>query len=281
MPRTLTAAFQTHVEGGVQTIATLWKLTTKAAVVYGYTSHVADLVVDSVPYTSAQGMTPTSIKISLSTGIDNLSIQCLFTNAGITEAALRAGTLDGATLVMFLCNYRDVASGAGCTMFAGRLGNVTIRNGEWEAECRGLMQHARQPLGWITSPVCRWDFGGTECGFTPATDTGTVANRTSDRVFDGTGITGAGDGFYAYGIIEFTSGLNNGLRMEVKKYTSVSGALELAQPMPFTVANGDTFTIEEGCDGLWSTCKTKTNEERFGGEPHVPGMDAVLRRPPN
>lgn len=279
MPRTIPAGLQTHLEGGVLTLATLWKLTTTAAVVYGYTSHVADLVEDGVTYTSAQGVSPTSLKITLGQGVDNFNVMCLFTSTGITESDLRAGTLDGAVLDMFIVNYRDVAAGR-IALFRGRLGNVTLRNGEWEAECRGLIQHARQPIGMIASPVCRWNFGGAECGIDPATDTGTVTSRTNDREFASTGITGAGDGFYAYGIIEFTSGLNDGRRMEVKKYTSATGALELTQAMPFTVAIGDAFTIYEGCDGLWPTCKAKSNSARFGGEPHVPGLDKVLRRPP-
>jgi len=279
MPRTIPANLQTHLEGEVLTLATCWKLTTRDAQVFGYTSHTSDLVVDGVTYTSAQGMTPTSIKITVGTGIDNSSVIALFTAAGLTREDIQGGVCDGATIEIFTVNYKALADGE-LVLSRGRLGEVVMRDAEFEAEFRGLMQHLRQAVGDLVSPVCRWKvFGGAQCGYVPSVAIGEVTSRTNDRVFASTDIIGDGDGYYAYGIIEFTSGANNGRMMEVKLYTSASGALELQQAMPFPVVVGDTFTITQGCDRRWETCKALGNHARFGGEPHVPGLDSILRRP--
>jgi len=282
MPRTsLPSGLATHLQGEVLTLATLWKLTTVDNEVFGATSHVRNIEYDGDTYYADLGMSPTALKIGLGGGIDNMAVSLLFTSAGIQESDLRGRKFDGATLDVMVLNYETVADGAGKLM-RGRLGNVTIRQGGFEVECRGLLQHSRQMVGWITSPECRWlEFGGTECGFALTTNTGTVTSRTSDRVFRASALSGDGDDFYSYGIIAFTSGLNNGIRAEVKKFTDATQEIELQLEMPFTVAIGDTFSIKEGCDRLWPTCKAKGNAARFGGEPHVPGLDAVLRRPPN
>ncbi len=280
MPRTIPSALNTHLQGGVWTLATLWKLTTRAAVVYGYTSHTSDLVLDGVTYTSAQGMTPTSLKISLGSGIDNMNVGVLFTSAGITEKDLRAGVLDGASLDQFLVNYRDLTMGK-VVLMSGKIGEVTIRNGMFEAECRGLLQFAKQQIGMITSPLCRYKvYGGTECGLViPDAVLDQVTSVTSDRVFRVAGLIGSGDDNFAYAPLTFSSGENDGRSMEVKKFTSATGEFELQQAMPYAVAIGDYVSAVQGCDRRWETCKARGNAARFGGEPHVPGMDKILRRP--
>lgn len=279
MPRTIPVDLLTHLQGEVLTLASCWKLTTRDAQVYGYTSHTSDLVIDGVTYTSAQGMTPTSIAITVGTGIDNASVLAQFTSAALTREDIQAGVCDGATIEIFIVNYKDLTDGR-LVLGRGRLGEVVMRDAEFEAEYRGLMQHLRQSVGDLVSPVCRWrEFGGAECGFLVEEAVGEVTARTNDRVFVSSDLIGSGDGYYAYGVIEFTSGANIGRRMEVKKYTSATGALQLQQAMPFTVAIGDEFTIKQGCDRRWETCKTLGNHARFGGEPHVPGLDSILRRP--
>lgn len=280
MSRTIPSGLNTHLQGGVLTIASLWKLTLLDATVFGYTSSVRDIVYDAVTYEAARGLSATALKIGLGTGIDNFDVSILFTNSGITESDLRRGALNKATLDLYVLNYKSVASGA-AHMYRGRIGNISVRDGEATCECRGLMQHARQQVGKITSPLCGWEFGGTECAFAVTDTTGAVTSRTSDRVFRDSGLIGDGDDFYAYGIIEFTSGDNAGARGTVKKFTSATGEIELQLAMPYTVAVSDDFTISQGCNRLWSTCKALGNQARFGGEPHVPGIDAVLRRPPS
>jgi uncharacterized phage protein (TIGR02218 family) len=50
--------------------------------------------------------------------------------------------------------------------------------------------------------------------------------------------------------------------------------------MPYPIAVGDGYSLVPGCDKLLSTCGTKfANVSNFRGEPHLPGMDEILRGP--
>jgi len=43
---------------------------------------------------------------------------------------------------------------------------------------------------------------------------------------------------------------------------------------------GDAYSLIPGCDKLLTTCRDKfSNVDNFRGEPHLPGMDAILRGP--
>jgi hypothetical protein len=87
---------------------------------------------------------------------------------------------------------------------------------------------------------------------------------------------GADSGYFDYGLITFTSGLNNGLSMEIKSY--VPGQLTLYLPMPYQPAIGDTYSLKAGCDKAFATCKTKfTNVVNFRGEPYLPGIDKLVQ----
>jgi hypothetical protein len=84
-------------------------------------------------------------------------------------------------------------------------------------------------------------------------------------------------GYFAYGTVTFTSGLNAGLSMEVKQ--SAPGGFVLQLPMPYDIAPGDTFSAVAGCSGRFKEdCQTKFNNViNFRGEPYLPGLDHVLQ----
>lgn len=87
---------------------------------------------------------------------------------------------------------------------------------------------------------------------------------------------GAESGWFDYGVITFTSGLNAGLSMEVKSYTV--GQIVLWLPMPFVIAVGDAYTMVAGCDKTIDTCNTKFgNVVNFRGEPYLPGVDRLVQ----
>ena len=109
------------------------------------------------------------------------------------------------------------------------------------------------------------------------TQTGTVTTTGTDKEFtDSTRIEA--DNFWANGEIEWTSGLNSGLKMEVKISTD-AGVITLVQDMPFTVNMGDAYTIKAGCfKALIADCRTKfDNTVNFRGEPYIPQRTEVSR----
>ncbi len=84
-------------------------------------------------------------------------------------------------------------------------------------------------------------------------------------------------GYLAGGLVTWTSGLNQGLSMEILWYDPNTNHLRLFLNMPFLIANGDTFTFRPGCDKRRETCALRYNNmDRFRGEPDLPGLDKAM-----
>src|SRR5208282_5882178 len=74
----------------------------------------------------------------------------------------------------------------------------------------------------------------------------------------------ATNGYFALGVITFTSGINYGLSFVISLYDNLlNGAtisdnvLHLIPPLPNTPVPGDTFICQSGCDHRISTCVNK------------------------
>ena len=86
------------------------------------------------------------------------------------------------------------------------------------------------------------------------------------------------DAEFAGGKLVWLTGDNVGYPADIKVYTLSTKEIELYEPAPFTIANGDTCTITQGCDRLWDTCKSArfNNGNRNRSFPFVPGKQTLL-----
>ena len=88
--KTATSELAAHLVGEVTTLATCWKITRRDGVVLGFTDHIRDLDIDGVTYRAASGYTRTAIRSTADLAVDNLDVESVFSDDGITEADLRA-----------------------------------------------------------------------------------------------------------------------------------------------------------------------------------------------
>jgi len=277
--RAMSASLRTHINEELTTLVTCWKITLRDTTVKGYTSHTRDLTFSSQLYKASSGYTPTAIEQSSDLAVDNLEIQGFLDNAEITEAELMAGRWDYALVEIFRVNYADLSMGKD-VLKVGRLGEVQMKVGQFVAELRGLSQHMTTQIVELTTPHCRADLGDARCGVTLASFTvaGTVTTATSRKQFTDSS-RGEGTGTYNGGMVTFTSGLNNGLKMEVKTFTA-GGVVVLFLNLPYNIQVGDTYSMSRGCDKTLSTCiNTYGQVANFRGEPHIPGIDKIMQGP--
>jgi uncharacterized phage protein (TIGR02218 family) len=162
-----------------------------------------------------------------------------------------------------------------------RIGEVRVSGKGFSAELRGFTQGLEQIIGEVYTPTCRADLYDLRCkvlseNFDVA---GTITSVTSAAIFADSSRTEPDDWFGA-GEFIWTSGLNNGVSMEVKAWTASSKTFELMLPMSRTVQVGDAYVALAGCRKRFEAdCVTKFNNAvNFRGEPHVPGLDAMFRR---
>jgi uncharacterized phage protein (TIGR02218 family) len=273
----ISAGLASHLASRGTTLATCWKVTRTDSVVFGFTDHDVDLTVSAVLYVASTGYTRSAIQTDSALAVDNLDLEGVFDSAAITEADLRAGLWDYASVEIFLVNWADLTQGT-MKLRKGRLGQSNAGKTRYTTELRGLMQHLQQEVGRIYGPADDVDLGDARSGINIATYTvtGTITSVTNNRIFADTGRTEATN-YFDYGKLTFTSGLNNGLGMEVKTFTSGADTFELQLPMPYDVQIGDTYSVYAGYDKSLTQALNKFNNVvNFRGFPFVPGTDRMM-----
>jgi len=276
--KTTTSALAAHIAGDVTRLATCWRVRRQDGAVLGFTTHDRALLVDGALYRPSSGFTPTSVAESNRINVDNLDVAGVLSDSAISEADLAAGRYDQAEVEIFMVDWADPAGGR-IWLRKGWIGEVTVRDGAFVAEVRGLMAPLQHAALSHYSPECRADLGDARCkvdlsAFMMET---TVASVTDNRFFTSNAL-GVADKWFDYGVLRWLSGANAGLRVEVKSQTG--DVIELRDAMNAEITAGDLFRLSIGCDKRFSTCKGKFgNAVNFRGEPHVPGTDAVLDYP--
>ena len=282
--KTIGASLLTHLQSETTTLATLWKVTRVDGAVYGFTDHNEDLTVSSVVYSASSGYTRSAIRSSLGLAADNMDVEGVLSSSTLNEDEIRAGLWDYATVDIYMVNWANVSMGT-VYMTRGRLGQIRTGRSTFTAELMGLSKHLQQAFGRLYTASCDADLGDTRCrvdlnGSPGVTITGTVTSRSSNRVFADTSLTQA-SGYFDGGKLTWTSGLNDGLSMEVKTYlragSPLTNEIALQLPMRYTVAVADAYSMHAGCDKTFSVCNSRfSNTVNFQGFPHVPGVDRLL-----
>lgn len=275
MSRAASPALLGHLGAGSTTLARCWKCTRRDGLVFGFTSVDESFDFDGLRYEAATGFTPSALDSKLDLSVPNMELAGLLDSAAITERDLLGGAWDGCAVEVFEVNFRDLSQGR-MILATGTTGNVSAGRTGFVAELRGLAQALQQPIGGYYTKTCTANFGDALCGFDVEAlrVSGTVTVATTRAAF--TTAMGQAADYFGAGVVTWTAGLNDGLRMEVASFTA--GAFVLQSAMPFNIAAGDTFTVVPGCrKRLDEDCKTKwANVVNFRGFPHTPLNDKVL-----
>lgn len=269
--KSMSAALKAHYALGTTTLATCWRATLTNGTVVAATSLDRNIPFDDVTYLSATGFSASDIASSAELNPDNLEIEGFLASPAITDADIHSGIWDYAAVEVFEVNYEDLTMGKNTKRF-GTFGEVRGGRSKFVAEMRGLQQAYSRQIGRLYKLDCDASLGDACCkkDLGPLTVTGTISAVTGNRIITDAARTEAADWFTA-GKLTFTSGLNDGLSMEVK--ASVVGSITLHQPMPFAIAAGDTYTVYAGCTKRFTEdCVGKhDNAINFQGFPHLPG----------
>jgi uncharacterized phage protein (TIGR02218 family) len=277
--KSASVALNAHLQQGQTTLASCYKVTRTDGTVQGFTDHDEDLVIDSVTYLASSGFSKFNLTDKANLEMSNLQVDGMI-NAGMTAADLRARKYDYADVQIFMVNWADLTQGK-VILLTGKFGAVTINEFGFQVELNGLAARLANVRGDIYQPTCRVDLGSAECGVdvTPLMQSGTVATTDGARNLTATGLS-ATDAYFSGGLLTWLTGANAGDSVEVRQWTSSGSAIVLYLKARATIAVGDTFEIQPGCDKLFSTCKDKfSNVANFRGEPYIPGTDYLLTIP--
>ena len=174
-----------HMQEGTTSIATCWKVTLQGspAVVLGFTDHDQDLTVSGVTYFARSGFMPTAYETQTKMAVDNLQAQGFIDNDIIDEQDLLNGLWDFAQVEIFQLNFKSIDDGID-VLTKGHLGQISLERGKFEAELRGIANAFTQARNRMYQPLCRVEFGSTECSvdLSAYTETGTVTSVSADGI---------------------------------------------------------------------------------------------------
>ena len=282
--KTIPPTLAAHMAKGTTTLCRCWKVTLTNGVIYGFTNRDLDVVVQGVTYQASSGFDPTDLMGQTRLAVDNLEAAGILDGNQINAADLVAGLWDYAAVEVFQVNFADPSMGIDL-LFKGKIGRISQEQGTYKAELRGLSNAYQQTIGEIYQPGCRASLGDSRCkvNLVALTVTGTLTGVSADALTlhdtsrTEPGPTGSATGYFDYGKITMTSGASAGLSMEIKSYTV--GTLTLQLQLSRGVAIGDTYELVPGCGKRFAEdCVTRfDNAVNFRGEPHLPGIDKILR----
>jgi hypothetical protein len=173
--RSISSALLAHLQGDVRTVCTLWLITRTDNATFGFTDFDQPLTYGGVTYAPQGGYTHSNIESNSDLSTSNMELSAIFDSAAITPVSLESGLWDYASVSVALVNYNDLTMGS-AILDSGYIGQVTIQNGMYKAELRGLAQVMQQDQGDVYSPTCRAVFGDAKCkvDLAPLTFTGSI-----------------------------------------------------------------------------------------------------------
>lgn len=284
--KNISLALKNHLQQENTTLCTMWKVVRRDGLSFGFTDNSSDLIYDGINYYASTGQNASNIKTSAGLNVDNLDVTAnlggvetsfvdVLDSPFLTEQDIRAGLWDLASVEIFLVNYKDLTMGK-LIMRSGTIGEIKTGRTQFTAELRGMTQPLQQFLGRLFMPSCDANLFDNRCKVNASAFTfnGSVTSLINNHSWYDTSLTQTSSGteYFVGGLIEWTSGLNTGLKMEVRDYTP--GYIFIVQQMIYDIQVGDTYTIKAGCDKLSTTCHNRFNNIiNFRGFNLIPGSD--------
>ena len=279
--RALDPALQAHLDAGATTLCTCWRIRRRDGFELGFTDHDRALCFDGLDYLPGSGASGAALSSSADLAIDNTEIEGALAADALSAEDLAAGRYDDAGVDIFRVNWSAPAMRV--LVKSGVIGEVRREGHGFRAEMRGLGHRLDQPTGRVYQRLCDVNLGAPECGVdmdAPAFRTSGVVTVLRDgQGFSADGFSGFEEGWFAHGLLVWTTGANAGARGHIKTQ-SATGAVSLWRPAGAPIAPGDRFTAQAGCDKRFVTCRAKfSNAINFRGFHLMPGNDFAISYP--
>lgn len=302
--RTISSAMQTLLNSdSIDALATFWKITRKDGTVLGFTDWSSNVTAGSpaVVYEADSGVSRSALQQRVDLAVPNQELSGILTSDTITSGDIRAGKYNGAQIECFMAVPTDSEFAAyGTIRLPGAyVGEVTIQDGMYVAEMRGLTYLLQQTFINVYVPTCRADFadsdGANLCKLVASNYivTGAITTiNTANFTFTSTAVTGpgldvpaeagvpSGIGVFSFGQVKFTSGQNEGFVAEITQNPyAVANHFEvtLYVPTPYPMTVGDEFTALTGCSKTVARCIQYGNSVNHRGTPAIPGLNMLFQ----
>lgn len=168
------APFIAHLAQGSQTVCQCLRVLLTNGDALFFTDHDENIVIAgwtgsyamlNGTYLAMAGFFATDVVTTDRLNVDNTELSGPQVTPGMIEADITAGKWDKSRNWLFQVNWMDLSQAMGPHYLrVGGIGQVTVEDGKFKSEVRGLMQaYNTGSLVELTSPGCRYNFGDSRC----------------------------------------------------------------------------------------------------------------------
>lgn len=276
----------------VQRWATCWTFTRADGVVLGFTSHDQPVTFRGLEHSPCNSLAASAVEMSSIVGsTGSIDLIGLLSDAGVSERDIYNGLYDGANIEVWLVPWDNAGGETPIRLIAGVVGANGHETASYRQELltEGAKLQQRALLETVT-PGCRYQFGSVNdprcpvdlsalevSGSVTATAIPNASTDSTRRIFTDSTRAEA-DGYFSLGRVVWVTGANAGAVSEVKDF--VAGQFILWESLLNPIALTDQYNATPGCDKSEAAHLTFEPDMRFfGGYPHLPGQDMLLRTP--
>src|SRR5687768_807239 len=220
--RFIPPALQAKLDSGVTTLARCWRVERRDGVLLGFTDHDQDIVLDGLTCRAGTGFAGSEATAALGLAVSGSEISGALTDDALSEADLAAGRYDVAAVEVHLVDWSEPSLHV--LLAKGVLGEVRREGQAFAAELRSLADRLNEESGRRFTATCSADLGDGRCHIdltSPAfRGGGTVAALNGASSFAASGLGAYADGWFTAGRLEWLSGANAGLAVEVKRHAA-------------------------------------------------------------
>lgn len=260
-------------------MADLYTFTLADGSVYRFTNYDTSLSFGGITYQN-NGLLIKRNGVKLNTGIevDSLSITIYsqdYSMAGLSFFKLVAnGGLDGASLELNRLFFTDPLNPIDKVwIFSGKVSDTSVTRFEANLTINSEVEllNIQMPKN-LYQPSCVHSVYDTGCATSKNYVYSSVASGSTQRIINAS--IAQSNNWFDEGIIEFTSGVNTGIRRTIKVHAN--NTITMALSLPNTPSTGDTFKLLAGCGRTMSLCSSKFNNlANFRGYPFIPQNDTI------
>lgn len=274
LPKVGTFYFHSGDQGGPITIAT-------AASVAG--TYLPGLTITRSAFTQKVGLQVQSVDLTIQPQADNPGGPVTLAGGGFLSQC-RAGAFDGGIVTVSKGFFNKPAAGAQLDVspgivpwFQGVVDQIQVGRFSCDLTVNDIVQllNVQMPRNILQSGCVHALFdAGCTLSTAAFTSTGSITGSITANSF-ATGLTQA-DGYFALGVITFTSGVLNGSSYALSAFTHTGGIVQSIAPWAALPSIGDTYSIVPGDDKSQATCSSKfSNLPHYRGAPYVPQPETI------
>lgn len=270
--RKLSRELLNHIAGEITTLTQCYYIRRRDRAEFYLTDYQTDLIIDGVIYRSSNNFSSSTIDSSANLSVDNLEIEGVIDSSWLKEEDIVCGLYDYSYIEIFMVNYCE-QSPSKLVLKSGYIGEIRTKLTHFTAEICGISQKLATNLGQLYAPLCRVDFGSAKCGvnlerYKKKIKLLEIIDERRLRIEYQGGI-----------VFDYSGGMlfhNSGEAREIKELKG--DIILLAESSTTALQVNDEASITPGCNKQFSTCcYGYDNAINFRGEPHLPGLDEMLK----